>query len=247
LASPSLPRILMYHGICKLSRDPNGACTSIERFRAQMNYLKIRNLRGVSVRELLRAESTRGLIGLTFDDGYENFLQAAVPVLEGFGFSATVFVVSGLLGEENDWKHDFEPRPRLKLLPASGVREVAERGMEVGSHGASHVGLRGLDPELLQKEVKVSREALGEALGREVEGFCYPYGSLDDAAIQAVRTAGYGYACAVTKRKGWDAHSLPRIPVSEKDSLHRFATKLSVYLQYAAVKGRLRKHFRGGS
>jgi peptidoglycan/xylan/chitin deacetylase (PgdA/CDA1 family) len=78
------PRILGYHSISRLEDDPNMMCTSPERFESQMLYLKRRNLRGVSVRELLRAWSTgsaKGLVGLTFDDGYEDFLHVALPVV----------------------------------------------------------------------------------------------------------------------------------------------------------------------
>lgn len=232
----------MYHGVCRLADDPNRTCTSMERFRAHMRYLKLRNLRGVSVRELRRAATrgnARGLIGLTFDDGYENFLQAALPVLEDFGFTATVFVVSGMLGEENNWEHYYEPKPRLRLLTAEGVREVATRGMEVGSHSISHPKLAGLDPELLAREVGESRRILRELLDQPVEGFCYPYGSLDGAAVRAVRRAGYAYACAVYEEDERNEYTLPRIPVSERDSLPRFAAKLSIYWQYSAAKSRL--------
>lgn len=243
------PRILMYHSIHKLSPDPNGACTSPSRFQSQMHHLKQRNLRGVSLRELRRAESlgeAGGLVGLTFDDAYEDFLKVALPVLESFGFSATVFVVSGLTGRENEWEHEFPPRPRLKLLSADGVREVSDRGMEIGAHGVSHIKLGKIEPDLLREEIEGSRRDLHEVLGREVEGFCYPYGSLDGAAIQAVQKAGYEYACAVAKHREWDNYSLPRIPVSEKDNIPRFAAKLSIYPQYESVKGEMRKYIYAG-
>jgi len=117
----------------------------------------------------------RGLVGLTFDDGYEDFLSAALPTLEELGFSATVFVVAGMLGKENDWEH-HRRTSRRKLLQASGVREVSDRGMEVGPHTMTHPRLSGLNPEkMLVQEVDNSRQALREIVGTPVEGFCYPY------------------------------------------------------------------------
>ncbi len=264
LVSSRWPRILLYHGICRLQDDPNGICTSLEHFQAQMSYLKLRKLRGVSMRELLRAVSVgraKGLVGLTFDDGYENFLQAALPVLESYGFSATLFVL-GNLPRENNWEHYYDPKPQLKLLGAEGVREVAARGMEVGSHGMSHLRLGslepefevatrgmevgshsmshlrlgGLEPDLLEEEVSGSRQVLSEVLGEEVEGFCYPYGSIDSVAVQAVRRAGYAYACSITERVERNVYDLPRIPVAERDNLLRFAAKLEAFFQYRAAK-----------
>src|SRR5919199_415367 len=106
--NPRWPTMLMYHSIATLVSGPHTLCVPPALFEAQMLYLKRRNLRGVSMRELQQAMSigsTRGLIGLTFDDGYEDFLHNAVPVLERLGFSATVFLVAGMLGKENDWEH----------------------------------------------------------------------------------------------------------------------------------------------
>jgi len=207
-----------------------------------MRYLKLRKLRGVSVRELLRAVNSgtaRGLVGLTFDDGYENFM-AALPVLERFGFSATLFVLASM-PKENDWEHDNDPRPQMKLLGAERIREVAARGIEVASHGMSHVRLPNLEPALLQEEVSGSRRLLSEALGEEVTGFCYPYGNIDSAATQAVRKAGYAYACTIDIRVVRNAYDLPRINMDERDDLLRFAIKLEAFSQNRLAERILRR------
>jgi peptidoglycan/xylan/chitin deacetylase (PgdA/CDA1 family) len=213
-----------------------------------MLYLKRHNLRGVSMQELLRAWSTRsarGLVGLTFDDGYEDFLHTALPVLEEIGFSATVFVVGGMPGGKNNWDHSFSPKPTMKLLGLADIREIQERGMEVGSHSMSHPALPGLEAEALEREVSDSRRVLSEMLGEEVEGFCYPYGKLDGAAMQAVRKARYTYACTVNTRVGWTVHDLPRTPVSERDNLFRFAAKLMIHSQYRVAKRIYLRYFNG--
>src|SRR5687767_7411047 len=106
-----------------------------------------------------------------------------------------------------------------KLLGATGIREVSERGMEVGSHGMRHPVLPGVETEALEEEMSNSRRVLSEALGEEVEGFCYPYGILDRASIQAVRRAGYAYACAANTRVEWSLYELPRTPVADRDNL----------------------------
>jgi peptidoglycan/xylan/chitin deacetylase (PgdA/CDA1 family) len=229
----------MYHAIVRLPNDTNHVCTTPERFEAQMRYLKRRNLRGVSMRELYRAVSrgnARGLIGLTFDDGYKDFLHTALPVLERLGFSATVFAIGGLLGGKNDWWHHLGPQPKMELLGADELREVTERGIEVGSHTMSHPRLSSLDTERLEEEVSGSRQVLSEVLGEAVEGFCYPYGTLDGVAVDAVRRARYTYACAVHWRVERTIYDLPRIHVGERDHLLRFATKLRIYKQYSRVK-----------
>jgi peptidoglycan/xylan/chitin deacetylase (PgdA/CDA1 family) len=225
-----LPRVLMYHSISRQD-GYDALCTSPERFEAQMLHLKRHNLRGVSMRELCRATNTgdtKSLVGLTFDDGYEDFLSTALPTLESLGFSATVFVVAGMLGEGNTWEHHGGPRQRLRLLEADGVREISERGMEVGSHTVTHPRLSGLDPEMLAREVGDSRQILGEILGTPVEGFSYPYGDLDGPAVRAARRAGYVYAVATKRQIEYSIYDWPRTYVGEKDSPLRFGLKLKV-------------------
>ena len=234
------PPVFMYHSVAQLAHDPNMLCTSPERFEAQMLSLKRRGLRGVSMRELVQrmdSRDTGGLVGLTFDDAYKDFLTTAVPLLDSLGFSATVFAVAGMLGEENDWEHTYSPRPRLKLLTAEELRAVKEHGMEVGSHSMTHPKLSGLAPERLDREVSDSRHILSEALGEEVKGFCYPYGNLDGAALRSVQRAGYAYACAWNTYVEHSVYDIPRIPISDRDSHLRFVAKLKSYSQYSRVKG----------
>lgn len=228
---PSWPRVLMYHSIARPVEDPNRICVSARRFSAQMRCLRRRGLRGVSMRELLRAsgkDRASGLVGLTFDDAYEDFLGAAVPVLERYGFSATVFAIGGMLGGENTW----DERPRMRLLGAAGLREAADRGMEVGSHGMTHARLAGVSRARLEREIFESRRVLGAVLDRDIEGFCYPYGSVDEAAALAARRAGYSYACACWTRVTDDLHDLPRSPVWEMDGPLMLAAKLNLFPAY---------------
>jgi peptidoglycan/xylan/chitin deacetylase (PgdA/CDA1 family) len=234
----SFPPILMYHAVARAEQDPNRLCVSPQLFDAQMGYLSRRGLRGVSVGELLESVGlgrSEGLVGLTFDDGYRDFLDTAVPIMERYGFSATVFVVGGRPGGENDWEHAHEPRPPMRLLGPDGIREAAERGMEVGAHSMTHPRLSGLEPDRLEREVGGSRRALGEVLGGEIRGFCYPYGDLDLPAIRAVQRAGYDYACAWKSRVTHDDYDLFRTPVDQQDGMLRFKVKLKIYPQYARV------------
>jgi peptidoglycan/xylan/chitin deacetylase (PgdA/CDA1 family) len=237
---PRLP-ILMYHSICQYEDDSSGDSTSPERFQAQMQYIKRHNMRGVSMRELVQAVSlgnAKRLVGLTFDDAYEDFLPVALPVLERLGFTATLFVI-GNVPTEAHWEHErgaHQPLPRRRLLGVDSVREVAARGMEVGAHSMSHLDLSSLEAKQLEEEVSGSRRVLSDVLGETVEGFCYPYGRVDSAAIQAVRRAGYAYACSIHSRVERTVYDLPRVPIAERDHLPRFAAKLKMYSQYSSAK-----------
>jgi murein biosynthesis integral membrane protein MurJ len=234
------PPVLMYHSIARMDRDLNRVCVSPGRFAQQLDWLHRNGLRGVSIRELCQARergAASGLVGLTFDDGYRDFLTSALPILERYGFTATLFIVAGLLGGENEW----DGGPRLPLLDKDELREVRARGIEIGSHGLSHVQLTALDHATLTREVQDSRELLRRLLGETVDGFCYPYGSLDGPAVRAVQEAGYAYGCGVkVPSAAVSRFSLPRTHVGERDGFLRLTVKRHLYRPYAQTVGRHR-------
>ncbi|MFD5694042.1 polysaccharide deacetylase family protein [Streptomyces rubiginosohelvolus] len=210
------PWILTYHSVTDPSDDPYGITVSPARLDEQLSWLRSRRLTGVGVSELLRtgASERRGLVGLTFDDGYADFLDEALPVLRKHGFRATVYVLPGRPGGVNEW----DPLgPRKPLLTHEGVRRVAAAGMEVGSHGLYHRDLTGLSDEELRRETRDSRELIGDLAGSLPEGFCYPYGILDRRVTQAARSAGYGHACALTPGPLLSRFALPRTHISQAD------------------------------
>jgi peptidoglycan/xylan/chitin deacetylase (PgdA/CDA1 family) len=237
LSLRNVPMILMYHGIADVPQDPNQLCVSPSRFAAQLAWMHRHGLRGVGVGTLLDAMRTgrqRGLVGITFDDGYANVLDAALPELRRRGFGATAFIIADRLGGTNEW----DPGPAWPLLDADGVRELAAAGIEIGSHSATHARLAGLSPRVLAAEVAASKASLSALVGTEIRGFAYPYGSMDAAARHSVRAAGYAYACAVQAPSAdIGLMALPRVYASQRDGACRMAVKRLLYRSYIAVSG----------
>ena len=135
-----LPMILMYHSVADVGQDPSHLSVAPSLFAEQMTTLRRLGLRGVSICSLLdamRARRARRLVGITFDDGYRNVLDAAVPTLKRHGFTATVFVITGRFGGTNEWAKG----PSMPLLSANEVSELADAGMEIGSHSMTHTRL----------------------------------------------------------------------------------------------------------
>ncbi|MGY2130539.1 polysaccharide deacetylase family protein [Blastococcus sp. SYSU DS0617] len=220
------PPVFMYHSISPSDApDPHRLRVHPERLDRHLRLLARLGLRGVSLGELLRAREqgrAGGLVGLTFDDGYTDFLDHAVPALERYGMTGTLYVVAGCLGGANDW----DDGPRLPLVDADQVRAVAAAGHEVGSHTMTHPRLAGADPAALAAEVGQSRRVLEDVLQSEVPGFCYPYGDFDDAAAEAVRAAGYDHACVTGDYDPGDRFTLPRCYVSPVDTTVHVAARM---------------------
>ncbi|MFH8799463.1 polysaccharide deacetylase family protein [Streptomyces sp. NPDC017936] len=233
-----VPWVAMYHSVGDCSDDPYRITVTPERLERQLAWFARRGLRGVSVGELLAARARgegRDLVGLTFDDGYADFLTGALPVLRRHGCTATLFVLPGRLGGENAW----DPLgPRKPLLTADGIRRAAAAGVEIGSHGMTHVDLTRADDLALKRETVDSRAALTELLGTGAHGFCYPYGTIDRRAVDAVRDAGYAYACAIDPGPLNGPHALPRVHVGQNDTSARLFLKYRLHrLRRRPVEG----------
>ena len=234
-ATESTPWIAMYHSVGDCSEDPYRVTVTPDRLDRQLSWLSRRGLRGVSVAALLAAPTRAGLVGLTFDDGYADFLDHALPVLTSHGFGATLFVLPGRLGGDNAW----DPLgPRKPLLTADGIREAAEAGVEIGSHGLTHRDLTQTDDVTLKSEVVESRAVLEELTGTPVDGFCYPYGTLDQRTVDTVRDAGYSYACAIDPGGFNGPLALPRVHIGERDTAVRLFLKYRLHrLRRRPVEG----------
>jgi peptidoglycan/xylan/chitin deacetylase (PgdA/CDA1 family) len=221
----TMPMVLMYHSVSPYADDPYEVTVTPQRFEKQMRWLRSRGLRGVSMGELLdeAAEGrSRGLVGLTFDDGYQDFSTYAMPILQQYGFTATAFVLAGRLAGHNEWDR---PGPRKALLTAEQVRQIAQVGVEIGSHGLGHVSLAEADDTRLSEEIARSRTILQELLGQQIRGFCYPYGHVNERVIESVRAAGYDYACAIWPSPSVGRHAIPRTYVHDRDSSWRLDAK----------------------
>jgi len=140
---------------------------------------------------------------------------------------ATWFAVSAILGEHAHWMG--QPAAETAILDARQLREMAEAGMEIGSHTRTHPDLTSLTPREMQTEITDSKKELEDLLGQEVYSFAYPYGRFNQACADAAQQSGYRFACSV--RPGWfhsepDPFRLRRVTIFADDSLSTFARKL---------------------
>ncbi|MER5471490.1 polysaccharide deacetylase family protein [Streptomyces sp. NPDC002935] len=224
------PWVAMYHSVGDCSDDPYRITVSPHRLGQQFGWLRRRGLRGVRMTELLAARARgqgQDLVGLTFDDGYADFVETALPLLLRHGFGATLFVLPGRLGGDNAW----DPLgPRRPLLSKQGIRlAAASEGIEIGSHGLTHVDLTKADDTVLHAEVAESRAVLSDVIGAPVDGFCYPYGTIDGRVVDAVRDAGYSYGCAIDPGPLTGPYALPRVHIGENDTPVRLFLKYKLH------------------
>ncbi len=166
--------ILTYHDI-----DANGAVTSTDPawFAETLHALHESGYRCVDLQEWIlagRPPVDRGY-ALTFDDGYRSILEIA-DVLVRYQATATVFLVSDRVGQDNDWPGQPAWVPRAALLDWSEIEGLHPLGFGFAAHGRTHCRLDRCDDVTLIEEIQGSRLALEDRLGRACPLFAYPYG-----------------------------------------------------------------------
>jgi peptidoglycan/xylan/chitin deacetylase (PgdA/CDA1 family) len=123
---------------------------------------------------------------ITFDDGYADLTENALPVLRRYGFGAGVFIVTGQLGGTNAWDEVKGSAPH-RLMTADQIRYWATQGIEFGAHSRTHVDLTTLTPSELNDEVLGSKNDLMNLLGSQAISFAYPYGNYNSDVYECVR------------------------------------------------------------
>jgi peptidoglycan/xylan/chitin deacetylase (PgdA/CDA1 family) len=222
----SAPPILMYHYIRVVDQasDPLGYNLSVapELFEQQMGWLHDQGYTAVrmeAVARCLRGEAAcpSKAVALTFDDGYEDAFTTALPALRRYGFTATFYIISGLVGQPGymSWEQ---------------LAALRDAGMEIGAHTIDHPDLTSLDAAEANRQIAQSKADIERGLGIEVASFCYPTGLYNAAIEEQVRAAGY-LSAATTRWDGdySDLLALPRRRIAGGTLLEGFAAIVGGY------------------
>jgi peptidoglycan/xylan/chitin deacetylase (PgdA/CDA1 family) len=204
----------MYHSVSDEGPGPVSLPPAI--FREQLAILADGGAQGVALSDYVAARRAgrplpSGTTVLTFDDAYRDFGDIVFPLLEKYGWRATVFVPILPIDQGRPWDcGDGYPRP---LLTWPVIDALAAAGVELAAHSMSHQDLTCLGPEATRAEIEGSGRRLRERTGRAVEGFAPPLGRTTPAIRREV--ARHFRWAAGTKmgraREGSDPFDLPRI------------------------------------
>jgi peptidoglycan/xylan/chitin deacetylase (PgdA/CDA1 family) len=131
-------------------------------------------------------------VAVTFDDGFENILENALPELEKRGVPSTLFIPTELLGQYPPWLTTAADQNRYgKLMSANQLRRLPSDLVTIGSHGMTHCLLPSLNEESAKRELSESRVKLEKLLNRKVTLFSFPYGASNQHLVQWCQEAGY--------------------------------------------------------
>ena len=221
--------VLVYHSI---NTDKSKLSLAIDNFEKQINFLNKLGFQTANFDNIDKNKKKQIII--TFDDGYKDVCQYALPILKKYDFKATCFLVSNLIGKKNTWdllRNDFISK---NLMNKEDINEWIKNGMFIGSHSHNHNDLTKLNKFDLEKDLDFSKKTLEDQFGKEINNFCYPFGKVNKNVFD---TVGKKFKKAVTinrSRYEIDKHNLlliPRIDMGKNISLLKIFLKMKTFYE----------------
>jgi peptidoglycan/xylan/chitin deacetylase (PgdA/CDA1 family) len=179
------------------------------------------------------------VVHVTFDDAYRS-IESALAILERLRVPATVFVCTGYADEGRplriaELRDDVDAAPEeWATLRWDELRELSERGVEIGSHTVGHAHLTRLGDDELERELRDSRAQIEDELGLACRYLAYPFGEHDARVRRAAEQVGYDAAFAVDAPRNADRWAIPRVDLYWRDTGVRGRFRLSPLLWGAA-------------
>ena len=218
--------VLLYHSI---SNDNSPMSLNINFFENQMNYLKNNGFQTVDFNEINPNLKSKKQIIITFDDGYKDILNNALPILKKYNFKATSFFVTNLIGQNNSWDVKKKSYIKKEIMNPSDILQWISSGMHIGSHSHNHVDLTKISEEKLLYELEFSKKFLEDKFDNKNNIFCYPYGKVNENVHYHTKKF---YSKAVTTNrsryslKRHNSHLIPRIDMGKNFSSFKLYLKL---------------------
>lgn len=248
-------KVLMYHRIVKKKRKGrNKYSVTIDDFRNQLKILEILNFTPITFLDYkLYMEEKLTLpkkpIILTFDDGYLDTFELAIPALLEFDMRAVIFVMGDRILKRANWDKD-EEMTGSKLMTNDQILTASSLGFEIGAHSMNHQNLTKLSEIELREEIMDSMKSIESILGKRIQSFAYPYGSTDERIIRITEECGFTFGCGVYSGPpgfGEDFYDFRRLTINSRTGILRFLLYMLTpyqYLEwgYARMKNQLSNH-----
>lgn len=215
--------ILSYHSIDDLGTPLS---VSPRLFAQQMEMIAAEGCTTLTMREVSkhftrRSKFPKRALAITFDDGFENVLTNALPILAKHKLKATVFIITGMAGKRTAWTDRGKVLPSLPILDWPQVAQLHRAEVEIGAHSITHGFLTQYTDADLHDELSLPKEELESRLNTTIQSFAYPQGDYDPRVVSAVQQAGYSTAVTVDQGRATpNSHplKLPRLLVSNNTS-----------------------------
>ena len=193
--------VLFYHRVS--DEHPNCWTISRDSFRRHVDYC-CRHLDLIDLAEVQHRvasdDSPTPAVSFTFDDGYADNCDFALPLLIERQIPCTYFVTTSHVRNRSPFSHDARVGVPLKVNTVGQIREAADCGVEIGCHARTHFDFSQVhDKRVIRREIIDAKEELEQMIGKPVGYFAFPYGlpaHLTPEAIEMIHAAGFVGFCS---------------------------------------------------
>lgn len=183
--------VLFYHRVA--DEHPNGWSICNRAFQRQIRWLK-KHTDVVSLEEIQNrmknGRNDRTAVAITFDDGYAENCEQAIPFLIEQQVPMTYFVALDFLTSGRPFPHDAQQDQPLPVNTPEQIRELAASGIEIGAHTRNHCDVGAIsDPETMVDEIVHATDELAELSEQPIRYFAFPYGQPNNLSAAAAHLA----------------------------------------------------------
>lgn len=198
--------ILFYHRVS--DSFPNPWTLNCQEFKKQIDWFQ-KKFRLVSLDECQRlisaGKNDQPTLAITFDDGYAENLEFAVPLLVERKIPFTYFVTVDNVIHQHPFPHDLQLNRPLPVNSIESIQAMARLGIQIGAHTRHHSDVATLNPDQLFDELIVASRELEDYIGQPVKHFAFPYGQRKNLSIEAFELLQqHGFSAACTTLGGWN-------------------------------------------
>ena len=216
------PRTVMVLNYHKVVDEHMSLSVPLADFEQHMKWLKEYGYTSITPEELYEfivngSELPEKPVLITFDDGYKDNYTNAYPIMKKYGFTGTIFVVTGFLGVYDNY------------MTWEQAKELSDNGFSIESHTYSHKSMTETSDEEISKELTKSRDIIKNKLGIDADFMAYPTGTYNLHIAELVQKAGYKGAFTIkydNVSRESNVYALERVPIfhtenTNKDFLER--------------------------
>ena len=217
--SPGSAVILYYHAVPDELRA---------RFAAQMDDVK-RYAKPIYADNNHSLEPGNRYVAVTFEDGYQNVVDNAVPELAKREIPCTIFIVTDALGRVPNWI-GYSPALGGPIVSEENLKRLPSDLVKIGSHTLTHPILSRLTEAAARKEIVASRARLHDILKQEVDLLSFPYGAFNENIVQMSRQAGYRRVFTTLPYRAFriaDEYVVGRVKADPEDWVFEFRLKIA--------------------
>jgi len=213
--------VLLYHRVFDTEIDPQLLCVLPENFKKQMLYLKD-NYKILRISELLKCLKEKKVfqkgIVITFDDGYADNYEFALPILEKLRIPAAFFVCGGNIGKSEEFVRKYYRALSINELQ----KMIKSECVEIGGHTVNHTRLSALSKNEQRKEIEENKNYLEKIINKKILAFSYPYGRKRDYNLDTIEIVKNNYQIAFSNfpgiiRNNSHIYELPRFLIRDWD------------------------------